>query len=146
MIRGITMKNNNSIINQTNQGIVLEETQITLSDEKLNGMLLHTYEKAVADTTKWKFYKLYGVLLSVAGTLFISVLTSTFNNIGQLNSDIVRIFVICLTIITAIVGFVFLGISINQKKKSDTEVRDTTIKKVISDYYKKNDYIKSNIN
>jgi hypothetical protein len=127
---------NNTIIKQSNQGIVLEETPVTLSDEKLNGMLLRTYEKAVSNVTKWRFFKLYGVLLSVAGTLFVTLFTSSFNNIGQMSADIIRIIVIIVTAISAILGFVFLGISVNQKKKSDTDVRDASIREIVDNYYK----------
>ena len=128
---------NNQIIKQSNQGIVLEETPVTLSDEKLNGILLHTYEKAVQDVSKWRFYKLYSVLLSIAGTLFVSLITSSFNALGHISADTVRTIVIILTIISAIVGFSFLGISVNQKKKSDTEVRDISIKGIVENYCKK---------
>ena len=96
----------NNIIKQSNQGIVMEETPVTLSDEKLNGILLRTYEKAVADVSTWRFYKLYSVLLSIAGTLFVSLFTSTFNGIGTIDSERVRDIVIILTIVSAIFGFV----------------------------------------
>ena len=127
----------NNIIKQSNQGIVLEETAVTLSDEKLNGILLHTYEKAVQDVTKWHYYKLYNVLLSIAGTLFVSLFTSSFNDFGHFGADKIRITVVIITIISAVVGFVFLGISVNQKKKSDTEVRDASIKEIIDIFCRK---------
>ena len=127
---------NNSIIKQSNQGIVLEETPVTLSDEKLNGMLLHTYERAVKDVSKWRFYNLYSVLLSIAGTLFLSLFTSSFNDMGQLSSNTVRTIVVVITLFSAVVGFVFLGISVNQKKNNDTDTRDSSIKEIIDKYSK----------
>lgn len=123
-----------NIIKQTNQGIVMEETPVTLSDEKLNGILLHTYEKAVSDSTKWHWYKLYSVLLSISGTLFLSLFTTTFNDVGQLKADVIMYIVIGITIITAIFGFICLGISVNQKKKNDTEMRDKSIKEITEKY------------
>ena len=128
---------NNQIIKQSNQGIVLEETPVTLSDEKLNGILLHTYEKAVQDVSKWRFHKLYSVLLSIAGTLFVSLFTSSFNDLGNINAETVRTIVIVVTIVSAVVGFILLGISVNQKKKSDTDVRDASINEIIKNYCKK---------
>ena len=123
----------NNIIKQSNQGIVLEETPVTLSDEKLQSILLHTYEKAVSDTMKWHWYKLYSIFLSIAGTLFLTLLTtSSFNEIGSLESNTVKGFVI---IITAILGFIFLGASVNQKKKNDTETRDASIQEIMGKYY-----------
>lgn len=130
----------NNII-QSNQGIVMVERQVTLTDEKLSGILLRTYEKAVADVTKWKYYNLYSVLLSVAGTLFFSLLTSEFYAIGPIKADTVKNTVILLTIISAILGFVFLGISVNQKKKSDTEVRDESINEIIIKYSEKGEQL-----
>ncbi len=124
----------NNIIKQSSQGIVLEETPVTLSDEKLKGILLHTYEKAIANTTKWKYYKLYSVLLSIAGTLFFSLFTSKFNGIGQISAETVKTIVIVLCIITAVTGFIFLGISVNVKKKSDTEERDNAINEMIDKF------------
>ena len=47
---------NQSIIEHSSQGIVLKETKITLSDEKLSKMMLHTYERAVKDVSKWRKY------------------------------------------------------------------------------------------
>lgn len=127
---------NNNIIKQSNPGIVLEETPLSLTDEKLNGMLLRTYEKAVRDVTKWKYYKLYSILLSIAGTLFLSLLTSEYNDLGALDSSTIRIIVIVTTTIAAIMGFIFLGISVSHKKKSDTEGRDASIKEITDKYFK----------
>lgn len=127
----------NNIIRQSNQGIVMEETPVTLSDEKLNGILLRTYEKAVADVSEWHFYKLYSVLLSIAGTLFVSLFTSEFNNLGSIDASTVKVVVIVITITSAIAGFILLAISVNQKKKSDTEKRDDSIKQIIDKYFKR---------
>ena len=63
--------------------MLIKETPIRLSDQALNTIQLHTYEKAVKNVTKWHFYKLYTPFLSVAGTLAFSVFTSTFNSIGS---------------------------------------------------------------
>lgn len=125
----------NTIIKQTNQGIVLEETPVTLSDEKLQSILLRTYEKANSDATKWHWYKLYGVFLSVAGTLFLTIMTSSFNKIGDIEPNIVKCCVIIITIIAAVLGFVFLGVSVNRKKKNDTETRDASIQEIMEKYY-----------
>ena len=66
-----------NIIN-SNRGLILEETSLTLSDEKLNGILLHTYEKAVANVSKFNFRNLYKELLTFAVTLFSSFLFGVF--------------------------------------------------------------------
>ena len=125
---------NNNIIKHSNQGIVVEEIEIKLSDEKLSSMLLNAYEKASNITSKWHFYKLYSVLLSIAGTLFLALLTTTFNDVGQLKADLIRNIIIVATISCAVVGFIFLGISVNKKKENDTAVRNAAIKEIMEQY------------
>lgn len=126
----------NNII-QSDSGIIIQETSITLTDEKLQGILLHTYERAISDNGKWHFYKLYGTFLSIAGTLLITILTSTFNGFGAIDSSKIQIFSIILMIIFGLLGFICLGISVNQKKKNDTEERDTAISEIFEKYASK---------
>ena len=126
---------NSAKIRHSSNGIVVEDTRITLSNEKLTGILLHTYEKAINNATRWRFYNLYKVLLSIAGTLFVTLFTSSFNDIGQINAETIRSIVIFITISCTVSGFIFLGISIYQKKKSDTEERDYAIDEVIGRYF-----------
>lgn len=128
----------NNIIKQANQGIVLEETPVILSDEKLQSILLHTYEKAVCNATEWHWYNLYGILLSISGTLLLTIFTSTYNEIGPFKATDIKMFVIVLTIVTAILGFIFLGVSVNKKTKNDTETRDSSIKEIMDKYYLQN--------
>ncbi len=125
-----------NIIN-SNRGLILEETSLTLSDEKLNGILLHTYEKAVANVSKFNFRNLYKELLSVATTLFVTLFTSDFKSIGSFDSKSVKNFVISIIIVTATIGFIFAILSVYDKKKSDTEERDNSIKEIIDKYLKK---------
>ena len=68
----------NNIIEQSDPGIVAKETPVRLSDEKLRNMLSRTYERAQKDVRKPKLCKFFGVFLSIAGTLLLSLLTSTF--------------------------------------------------------------------
>lgn len=125
-----------NIIN-SNRGLILEETSLTLSDEKLNGILLHTYEKAVANVSKFNFRNLYKELLTFATTLFLSLFTSDFRSIGQFDSELVKKFVISIMIITAITGSVFAILFFYDKTKSDTEERDKSIEEIIDKYLKK---------
>lgn len=125
-----------NIIN-SNRGLILEETSLTLSDEKLNGILLHTYEKAVANVSKFNFRNLYKELLTFAVTLFSSLFTSDFRSIGPFDSELVKNFVISIMIITAITGIVFAILFFYDKTKSDTEERDKSIEEIIDKYLKK---------
>lgn len=121
----------NNIIDKSDPGIVMQETTVSLTDEKLKSILLKTYERAQADMNKPSLSKHYSVFLSIAGTLFLTLLTSDFGSIGKIDADIVTwsariIFVIC-----AVGGFILMGITVNKKTKSNTEDRD----KAISDIF-----------
>ena len=80
----------NKIINSSDPGIVAKETTVHLSDEKLRGIMSRTYERAQKDADTIKFHKFYSVFLSIAGTLFLSLLTSSFNDLGNIKSDTVE--------------------------------------------------------
>ena len=121
----------NNIIKQTNQGIVLEETPVTLTDEKLNGILLRTYEKAVYETTKWHWYKLYSILLSVAGTLFLTLLTSSFNDIGSFEAESIRKIVIGITIFASVLVLFYLGFRLIKRKRTILKQEITQLEKLL---------------
>ena len=71
--------NNANIIDTKDEGIVVKETLISISDEKLRNSLSRTYEEAQKDMSKFHFYNLYSVFLSISSTLFLSLLTSNFH-------------------------------------------------------------------
>lgn len=116
--------------------MLIKETPIRLSDQALNTIQLHTYEKAVKNVTKWHFYKLYAPFLSVAGTLAFSVFTSTFNSIGSLSSDDVKKYVILGAIILGAAGLICLFIAINKRITANTDERDQAIKEIQNQYLK----------
>jgi hypothetical protein len=60
--------------------IILPIKQIALTDAQLKLSLSDAYEEGVQDSTKWKWVKLGPVLLSIAGTLLVTCLTSKFND------------------------------------------------------------------
>ncbi|MBR2799467.1 MAG: hypothetical protein IKE04_01025 [Oscillospiraceae bacterium] len=118
------------IIDSTSPTIVIQETPISLSDEKLKRILSQTYEAAVKNTSASKYYKHYDVLMTIALTLVLPLITSKFNSIGMVSAETITVilWVICLGCF--VVGFVFLMIASNQKMKSDTEERDGTIDRI----------------
>ena len=124
----------NNIIDKSDPGIVIKETQIALSDEKLKNILLKTYEAAIQDANKPKIYKAYSVFLSIAGTLLISLLTSSFGSLGKINADTVTIIVWVIFTICSVLGFVFLGITANSKMKHDTKSRDEAIARIFEEH------------
>ena len=122
------------IIDNSGSGIVVTETKITISDEKLNRMLLIAYEAAQRDNNKFKIHSLWGVCWSIAGTLLMALLTSSFNEIGPIDANSVTNWAIGLCIIFVIIGL-FLAIwRINDKSSNNTERRDSAVEKIIVNY------------
>ena len=122
------------IIDSSDSGIVVTETKITISDEKLNRMLLIAYEAAQKDDNKFRIHSLWGVCWSIAGTLLMALLTSSFNKIGSVDASTVTNWAIVLCIIFAVVGLGLAIWRINDRSSNDTEGRDNAVKKIISEY------------
>ena len=120
------------IIDTKTPGIVMSETPISLSDEKLKGLLLKTYEEAQRSANSFKYYDLYKVLLSVASTLLITLMTSTFSDLGNIKASAVTIIAQVIMILSAILGFVFLAIAFSEKTKKDTSDRDRVINEIFA--------------
>ena len=124
----------NNIIDRTAPGIVITETRVTLSDEKLKSALSKTYEQAQKDMSKPKFHKWYSVFLSIAGTLFLTLLTSKFNNIGSISAEILTIVSCVICVVCGLLGFILLGVNVSSKTHSNTEERDNAVNQVFNNY------------
>ena len=127
----------NNIIEQGDPGIVAKETPVRLSDEKLRNMLSRTYERAQKDMSKTKFHNFYSVFISIAGTLFLSLLTSTFGAVGKISAEIVTTIAWILCIASAVLGFVLMGVAVTIKTKNDTTDRDKAVDEVFNQYFSK---------
>lgn len=130
MIKMIT----NSVIVSNDNGIVVKERSVTLSDEKLKGVMSKTYERAQHDMNTIKIYKFYNVFLSIAGTLLLTLLTSKFGNLGNLSAGCITIVAWVICIGCAITGVVFMGIYYSQKGKHDTHNRDAAVNEIFKKY------------
>lgn len=128
----------NNIIDHTDSGIVIKESPIHLSDEKLRNILLRTYEHAQQDSQSVKLHKFYGVFLSIAGTLFLTLLTSSFHAFGSISSEMVTTFVWIICIASALFGFVLLAVHVSERMQSDTSKRDKAVDEIFEQYFKKN--------
>jgi hypothetical protein len=126
-----------NIIEQSDPGIVAKETPVRLSDEKLRNMLSRTYECAQKDMGTKKLRDYYSVFLSVAGTLILSLLTSTFGAIGNISAEVVTKIVWAIFIISAVLGFVLMGMAVSEKTKNDTSNRDKAVNEVFEQYFSK---------
>ena len=126
----------NNIIDSSDPGIVVKETTVHLSDEKLKAALSRTYERAQRDMQKFKLRKHYSIFLSVAGTLFLSLLTSKFGPIGQVDSEIVTALVWGICIGSGIMGFILLAMTVSEKTQRDTISRDEAVEEIVREYIK----------
>lgn len=129
---------NMNIIDTKDEGIVVKETPIRISDEKLRNALSRTYEEAQKDMSKFHFYNLYSVFFSIAGTLFLSLLTSDFRAFGPITAEKATIgaWVVCIG--SGIIGAVLACYKVSQKTKNDTNNRDDAVEKVFNQYIQKN--------
>ena len=125
-----------SIINQSDACIVLTESKISLSDEKLKGMLLRTYERAEKDTLRPSITKHYGVFLSASGTLILSLLTSSFGDIGMIEAIIVTRIMWVIAVILGLMGMILLFVYSNKKANNSRDSRDKAIDEILKEYFK----------
>ena len=84
------------------------------------------------------FYNLYSVFISIASTLFLSLLTSDFHAIGAITAEKVTIgaWVICIG--SGFLGAVLACYKVSQITKNDTSNRDVAVKKVFNQHIQKN--------
>lgn len=131
-------ESNMNIIDTKDEGIVVKEIPISISDEKLRNSLSCAYEEAQKDMSTFHFYNLYSVFLSIASTLFLSLLTSDFHAIGYITAEKVTIgaWVICIS--SGFLGAILACYKVSQKAKNDTSNRDVAVKKVFTQHIQKN--------
>lgn len=134
----MAMTSNMNIIDTKDEGIVVKETPISISDEKLRNALSRVYEEAQKDMSTFHFYNLYNVFLSIASTLFLSLLTSDFHAIGSITAEKVTngAWVICIG--SGLLGVILACCKVSQKTKNDTSDRDAAVKKVFNQHIQKN--------
>ena len=125
----ITMENSN--IDSSNPGIVATEVQVNISDEKLRGLLLRTYEEALKNERTVSYYDWCSVLLSISGTIFLALITSSFNDVGMVSAAVVTIiaWVICIGSFLIGCGFLYKKYSVNTS--GDTEKRDEAVDRIM---------------
>ena len=134
----MAMTSNVNIIDTKDEGIVVKETPISISDEKLKNSLSRVYEEAQKDMSKFHFYDLFSVFLSIAGTLFLSLITSNFNAIGSIPSETVTIVVWAICIASGLFGVFLACFKVSKKTKNDTSDRDNAVKKVFDQHISRN--------
>lgn len=122
----------NSKLSISNPPISIKSTPISLSDDTLKLMMIQSYESAQKNESKLKPSKCAGILLSIAGTLLVSLITSSFKSIGQIPEDVVRRIAIIVCLVCGIGGIALLIIRSVNRLKVSTEERDKSIQDIIS--------------
>ena len=123
-----------SIIDSSEHGIVVKETSVYLSDEKLRSVLSRMYERAQKDASSSKLRKFYNVFLSIAGTLFLTLLTADFKSLGTVDAKIIEFVAWGICIGAAGFGFVLMGLTVSWKTRNDTSERDKAVKEVFEQH------------
>lgn len=134
----MAMVSNMNIIDTKDEGIVVKETLISISDEKLKNSLSRSYEEAQKDMSKFHFYNLYSVFLSIASTLFLSLLTSDFHAIGSMTAEKVTSCAWSVCIGSGLLSVILACYKVSQKTKNDTSNRDNAVEKVFKQHIQKN--------
>lgn len=128
------------------EGIICRDRPVTLSDERLKGLLLRIYERARRDASKFSFFNCYGVLFSFAFALFIALLTANFKDFPLTTEVLIK--GVCIEKIAWIVfcAFCVLGwasflANRYYKPKNETEERDKAIEDMLKELiYANNQY------
>ena len=128
---------NVNIIDTKDEGIVVKETLISISDEKVKNSLSRTYEEAQKDMSKFHFYNLYSVFFSIASTLFLSLLTSNFHAIGSATAETVTIGAWVICIVSAFLGGILACYKVAERTKNDTSARDDAVEKIFNQHITK---------
>ena len=134
----MAMISNMNIIDTKDEGIVVKERPISISDEKLRNSLSRAYEEAQKDMSEFHFYNLYNVLLSIASTLFLSLLTSDFHAIGAITAENITICAWVICIGSGFLGGILACYKVSKKTKNDTSNRDAAVKKVFDQHISRN--------
>lgn len=115
----------------TNDEFVMQERPIQVTDEKLNRLLSSTYETARKDARKFKIYNHYGIFFSIAGSLIITLLTSSFNNYEIISSSTLTIIAWIVFSVSLITGIVLAIIRASLQNNDEHTQRDKAVEKII---------------
>lgn len=124
------------IINDDDAHIIVKETPVHLTDEKIKSILYRTYERAQNDMSVKKWYDYYDCCFSVSGTLLLTLLTASFNKTLGIEPDELASIAKLMLGISLLSGIVFLILKLKAKRQSDMSKRDIAVEEVFSKYIK----------
>ena len=120
-----------SRIKLSGKPVIVSDTQIQLSDQKLRSLLSAMYEKGENDARRFSPWKSYAPCFSVALTLLIALLTSEFHPVFGFSSETVTAVAFFLLSVSALLGFVFLLYGFQVRNSDLTEKRDKAIEETM---------------
>ena len=123
----------NNKLSISNPPISIKSTPISLSDDTLKLMMIQAYESAQRNESSFSISKCAGILLSIAGTLIVALITSSFKAIGQIPAEMVRWIAIIVCIVCGIVGVAILSVRYANRLKTSTSKRDDSIQKILTE-------------
>lgn len=124
------------IINDDDAHIIVKETSVHLTDEKIKSILYRTYERAQNDMSVKKWYDYYDCCFSVSGTLFLTLLTASFNKTFGIEPDELATTAKWMLGMSLLLGIVFLIFKLKEKRQNDMSKRDIAVEEVFSKYIK----------
>ncbi len=102
--------------------------------------MLRVYEEAQKNERTKHVYDFAGVLLSISGTLFLTLLSADFKSIGRLDAEVVSDIAWAICILTFILGVVFLYVKYSRAVCGYTIQRDVAVDKVIKMHIAKDEH------
>lgn len=129
-------RNKFSIVDNDDAEIVVKETAVHLTDEKIKSILYRTYERAQKDTKKKCVCNYYGCCFSVSATLFWSLVTATFHDFLFLSAKDCEMIAKIGLWGMGIVGLALFIWKRMAKMDDDTTHRDKAVDEVFSKYIK----------
>ena len=110
---------------------VVQERSINVTDEKLNRLLSNTYETARKDANSFKWYNHYGIFFSFGISLFITLLTSTFNDYEIVNGNTLTIWAWVACVVSIGIGTLLAIVRATKQSNDEHADRDKAVKNVI---------------
>lgn len=123
---------NKAIIDSSDPGIVVEEQKVSLSDEKLKRVMATMYEHGLKDGKDFSLSNHYGIFLSIAGTLIVTLLSSEFKAIAGLSVNIITGVMWCICIVSLLIGIGLLVLRGNNTVASYSEKREMAVNEVFN--------------
>ena len=94
---------------------------------------------ATIEANEFKIHSLWSICWSIAGTLFITILTSSFNGIGSIGADTINNWAIGICFFTFLAGLILIIWRLNDKISTNFTKRNETVQQVLRDMYRASD-------